>query len=828
MPALPVQHALPELLTALRDGTRAVLQAPPGAGKTTGVPLALMREDWASSGVILMLEPRRVAARAAAERMAETLGEEVGRSIGYRIRGEAKTSANTRVEIVTEGVLTRRIQSDPSLEGVAAVIFDEFHERSLNADLGLALCLEAQEALRPDLRLLAMSATLDGTAVAQLMGDAPVIASEGRAFPVETRWLDAPWSRPNQRGPRFEDAAAALTMRALDESDGDALVFLPGVGEISRVEAMLKRDLPNAVDVRPLHGEMALSAQRAALRTSPPGRRRVVLATAVAETSLTVEGVAIVVDAGRARRARFDPGAGMGRLVTERVTKAEAEQRRGRAGRTGPGVCWRMWTKGEEGGLLPFAPPEMTTADLAPLALELALWGGGDLRFLDPPPEGALAEARALLTDLGALDAEGSATPHGKRMARAPLHPRLAHMILRGAEFGLGGLACDLAALLEERDLLRIPGGPRPGVDLAARIAALRGKPPKGAEGRRARVRKSAKDLRRRMKITEGGGGASDLGRLAALAYPDRIALRRPGDDPRFLLSGGKGAKLAPEDALAGQQFLVAADLDGDAREAVIRQAAAITRAEIEDLFEDRIWEEQVCAWSKRDRAAQARIRRRLGALALEDRVWKDADPAAIAAAMTDGVRQLGLSALPWSRDAIALRDRVRWAARSGGDWPDWSDDALLADLNRWLTPFLSDIRTADQLSRLDLNAALEADLGWARKPMLDAAAPCRFQTPAGSRLLIDYGRETPTVSVRAQEMFGLSEHPMAGGAPMMVELLSPAGRPIAATADLSGFWRGAWADARKDMRGRYPKHHWPEDPANAAPTTRTKRKPGK
>ncbi len=827
-PDLPVQEALPDLLTALRDGTRAVLQAPPGAGKTTGVPLALMREDWAASGVILLLEPRRVAARAAAERMAETLGEEVGRSVGYRIRGETKTSAHTRVEIVTEGVLTRRIQGDPSLEGVAVVIFDEFHERSLNADLGLALCLEAQEALRPDLRLLAMSATLDGAAVARLMGDAPVIASEGRAYPVETRWLDAPWSRPDQRGPRFEDAAAALTLRALAESPGDALVFLPGVGEISRVEGALKRDLPETTDIRPLHGEMALSAQRAALRPSQPGRRRVVLATAVAETSLTVAGVTIVVDAGRARRARFDAGAGMGRLVTERVTKAEAEQRRGRAGRTAPGVCWRMWTKGEEGGLAPFAPPEIATADLAPLALELALWGGGDLRFLDPPPEGALANARALLADLGALDAMGGVTAHGKRMARAPLHPRLAHMILRGAEDDLGGLACDLAALLEERDLLRIPGGPRPGVDLAARLKALRGKPPKGAEGRRARVLKSAKDLRRRMKIAEDRGQAPDIGRLTALAYPDRIAQRRPGGEPRYLLSGGRGAKAPPEDALAAQPLLVAADLDGDAREAAIRLAAAVSHADIEHVFASRIFEEKICVWSKRDRSVLARVRRRLGALALEDRPWKDADPAAIAEAMTEGVRQLGLAALPWTRDATALLGRLRWAAKQGGDWPDWSDEALLDGLERWLTPFLPGIRTVEQLSKIDLNAALEADLGWVGKSALDAAAPARFQTQAGSRLLIDYGRETPTISVRAQEMFGGAAHPMAGETALMVELLSPAGRPIAATADLPGFWRGAWADARKDMRGRYPKHHWPEDPASAAPTTRAKRKSGR
>ncbi len=826
-PALPVHDALPELLTALRCGARAVLQAPPGAGKTTGVPLALMGEDWAGDGRILMLEPRRVAARTAAEYMARTLSEEVGQSIGYRIRGEAKVSAATRVEIVTEGVLTRRIQADPALEGVSAVIFDEFHERSLNADLGLALCLEAQEALRPDLRLLVMSATLDGTAVSALMEGASVIVSEGRAYPVETRWLDAPWIRPNQRSPRFEEAAAALTLRAMENRDGDALVFLPGVGEISRAESALKRELPETIDIRPLHGEMPVAAQRAALRPSPPGRRRVVLATAVAETSLTVEGVTIVVDTGRARRARFDPSSGMGRLVTERVTKAEAEQRRGRAGRTAPGVCWRMWTKGEDGGLAPFAPPEIATADLAPLALELALWGGDDLKFLDTPPEAALAEARALLTDLGALDDSGAITNHGRRMAAAPLHPRLAHMILTGAAMGLGGLACDLAALLEERDILRIPGAPRPGVDLSLRLAALRGRPPKGAEGRRNRVRRAAKELRRRMNVAGGAGGAGDLGQLTALAYPDRIALRRPGGEPRYLLSGGKGAKLPSEDEMAAQTMLVAADLDGDAREAAIRLAAHVSRASIKNLYADRITEERICLWSKRDREVQARIRRRLGALALEDRAWKDADPSQLAVAMAEGVRQLGLAALPWGREAESLLGRVRWAAAQGGDWPDWSEQALLASRDRWLTPFLHGFKSAADLSRLDLKAVLEADLGWERAKALDATAPARFLTPAGSRLLIDYGRETPTISARAQEMFGLTTHPMAGATPLMVELLSPASRPIATTADLPGFWRGAWADARKDMRGRYPKHHWPEDPATATPTTRAKPRRG-
>lgn len=826
-PALPIHVALPELLGALSAGARAVLQAPPGAGKTTGVPLALMEQGWARGGAILMLEPRRVAARTAAERMAETLGEAVGQSIGYRIRGEAKVSAATRVEIVTEGVLTRRIQSDPELQGVAAVIFDEFHERSLNADLGLALCLEAQEALRPDLRLLVMSATLDGTAVSRLMGGAPVITSEGRAFPVETHWLDAPWSRPGQRGPRIEEAVADLTLRALDESPGDALVFLPGVGEIGRVEAILKRQLSDTVDARPLHGEMPVAAQRAALRPSTPGRRRVVLATAVAETSLTVEGVTIVVDSGLARRARFDPGSGMGRLVTERVTKAEAEQRRGRAGRTAPGVCWRLWTKGEEGGLAPFAPAEIETADLTALALELSLWGSGNLKFLNPPPEGALAGAQALLTGLGALDAGGAVTPHGRKMAAAPLHPRLAHMVLKGAELGLGGLACDLAALLEERDLLRVPGAPRPGVGLAERLAALRGRPPKGAEGRRDRIRRSAGDLRRRMKITEGAGGVSDLGRLTALAYPDRIALRRSGGEARYLLSGGKGAKLSAEDPLSAQPMLVAADLDGDAREAQIRLAAPISRAEVEGLYADRIKEQRLCLWSKRDRTVQARIQRRFGALTLEDRAWKDADASALADAMTDGVRQLGLDALPWTREATALLNRLRFAGQQRGDWPDWSEAALTAGLERWLTPFLTGLRSAADLSKLDLLAALEADLGWERKGELDRVAPARFQTPAGSRLLIDYGRDRPTVSVRAQEMFGLSTHPMAGDTPLMVELLSPAGRPIASTVDLPGFWNGAWADARKDMRGRYPKHHWPENPETAAPTTRAKPRRG-
>lgn len=815
IPELPITEALPALLSALRGAGRAVLQAPPGAGKTTLVPLAML-EAGLTAGRIVMLEPRRLAARAAAERMAETLGEDVGQTVGYRIRGEAKVSKATRIEVVTEGILTRMLQSDPGLEGIGAVIFDEFHERSLNADLGLALTWEMRGALREDLLLLVMSATLDAAPVAALMGDAPVITSEGRSFPVETRWLD----RPLPNGARFETAVADLVERAVAETQGGVLVFLPGEGEIRRVERLLSGRLPADVHLRPLFGAMDFKAQRAAIAPAGTGRK-LVLATAIAETSLTIQDIRVVVDGGRARRARFDPSSGMSRLVTERVTKAEAEQRRGRAGRVAEGICYRLWTKGEEGGLQPFPPAEIEAADLTGLALELALWGAGsaeELAFLTPPNPGAMAEARGLLRQLGALDGRGAITHHGRALAALPLHPRLGHMLTLA-----GKPAATLAALLAERDPLR--GAP---VDLTLRLETLAD--PKGFAARRpfapdrsavARIRDEAKRLARAAPDTAEKYSVVEM---AALAYPDRIGLRRKGDAPRWVLSGGKGALMAEDDPLAGQRLLVACDLDGDAREAKIRLAAPISEAELRRLFADQIGWHDICEWSRRERRVIARQREMLGALVLADRIWKTAPPERMARAMLDGVRELGL---PWSDAARRLQARAELLRGEGAALPDFSDQGLMDAAEDWLLPHLVGVRTADELKKLDLTAALRAALSWDDQQVLDRLAPAHFETPLGRKVPIDYSGETPGIALRLQELFGVTEHPVIGPKrlPLKITLLSPARRPVQVTTDLPGFWATTYADVRKDMRGQYPKHPWPEDPTQADPTLRAKRR---
>jgi ATP-dependent helicase HrpB len=795
---LPVSHVLPELAEALASRGMAVLQAPPGAGKTTLVPLDLLARG-AVAGRILMLEPRRLAARASAERMAETLGEPVGRTVGYRIRGEAKVSPATRIEVVTEGILTRMIQSDPELPGVGLVIFDEFHERSLNADLGLALCLEVRGALREDLKLLVMSATLDAEPVARLMGDAPVVTSKGRAYPVETRWLP----RPPDASLRLEALVAGAVKAALEETEGGVLVFLPGEGEIRRVEGLL-HDL-TGVAVRPLFGAMDFAAQRAAL--APVQGRKVVLATSIAETSLTLPDIRVVVDAGRARRARFDPNSGMSRLVTERVTKAEAEQRRGRAGRVAEGVCYRLWTKGEEGGMAPFPPAEIEVADLAGLALELALWGGTDLPFLTPPPAGPLAEARSLLQGLGALDDKGRITAHGRVLAALPLHPRLGHMLaVAGQE------AATLAALLAERDPLR-----GAGPDLAVRMQALARPGPEADRGIVERVRLEAKRLA--AAAPKGARSGLSLAEMAALAYPDRIGLRRKGEAPRWVLSGGKGAMMAPGLSLSGARLIVATDLDGDAREATVRQAVAISETELRGLYADRIAWVDVCDWSKREGRVVSRRQERLGALVLDDRHW-DAPVDAVAKAALEGVRLLGL---PWSPAARRLRARARLARGAG--WPGVEDAELLASAEDWLLPHLTGVKTEADIRGFDLVPALQGLLGWDRLAEMDRLVPGSFETPLGRKIPIDYDGEGPSIEVRLQEMFGVTQHPVVGASrmPVRVTLLSPARAPVQVTTDLPRFWATSYADVRKDMRGAYPRHPWPEDPTQAEPTLRAK-----
>ena len=808
--SLPIDDCLHDLGQALRRQGRAVLQAPPGAGKTTRVPLALLPDV---QGRILMLEPRRLAARAAAERMAQTLGEAVGQRVGYRIRGESRVSSQTRIEVVTEGILTRMIQSDPELSGVSAVIFDECHERSLYADLGLALVLEARAALRPDLWVLVMSATLDAGPVAALMGDAPLITSDGRAFPVETRWLP----RPLPAGARLEREVAALVQQAIAETDGGVLVFLPGEGEIRRVAAQLG-SLVNC-DVQPLYGAMDFRAQRAALAPSR-GVRKVVLATSIAETSLTIPDIRVVVDAGRARRARFDPGSGMSRLVTERVSRAEAEQRRGRAGRVAPGICYRLWARAEEGALPAFPPPEIATADLAGLALDLALWGSDEgLAFLTPPPAGALAEARALLTDLGALH-RGRITDHGRAMAALPLHPRLAHMLL-----GAGRAAAPLAALMADRDPLI--GAPP---DLSLRLQALENISSYADRHPWAVNRDALERIRaegRRLARMAPDRPALSPGAMAAMAYPDRIGLRRKGEAPRWVLSGGKGATMAPGTPLAGARLLVATDLDGDAREAGIRQAVALTEGDLRALCADRIAWVEICDWSRREGRIVARRQERLGALVLEDRIWPDPPPEAMAAAALEGLRdevRQG-NGLPFSGAAARLRKRALTAAEAGEDVPPADDASLLEAAADWLMPALPSVRTRADLRALDLLEPFRLYLGWEVCARLDALYPSHFTTPLGRRIPIDYDGDTPQVELRLQELFRQATHPVVGPGrtPLKLSLLSPGGKPIAVTSDLPGFWQGSYADVRKDMRGRYPRHPWPEDPLQADPTLRAK-----
>lgn len=800
-PAQPIDPVLPGLAARLAAEGALVLEAPPGAGKTTRVPLALAAT--LPEGRIVMLEPRRLAARAAAWRLAEALGEEPGGQVGYRMRGEARPGR--RIEVVTEGLLTRMIQDDPELAGIGCLIFDEVHERSLQSDLGLALALEVRAALRPDLAILAMSATLDAGALAALIG-CGVISAPGRSYPVETRHLDAP-----ARG-RFEEDAAALIARALAETEGGVLAFLPGEAEIRRVAARLA-PLPPGVVLRPLYGAMPAAAQRAALAPPEQGRK-LVLATSIAETSLTIPDVRVVVDCGRARRARFDPGSGMTRLVTERVSRAEADQRRGRAGRVGPGLCYRMWTRGEEGALPPEPPPEILSADLTGLALELALWGSAELPFRTPPPEAALAEARALLADLGALDAAGHITPHGRRLAALPLHPRLGHMLVAG---GGGALAARIAALMEARDPLR------GDCDLMRRLDALSepGRAPPEARPALARILREARRLAR---MVPGRGGVGVAG-LVSLAYPDRIALRRPGEAPRWLMSGGKGAVMDPADPLAGQRLLAVAETDGDPREARIRLAAPLAETELRALHAGRLVTRRICEWSRRDRAVIARERLMLGAIALEDRVWRDAPPEALAAAMAEGVREMGLDALPWTPAARRLRARVEWLRAQGADLPDMSDAGLLARLDDWLRPHLAGMRRASDLAALDLAAILAGLLDWPQRQLLDREAPAEFVAPTGSRLPVDWSGGAPGIRVRLQELFGLTEHPVLGPrrCPLVIELLSPAGRPVQVTADLPGFWASSYDDVRKEMRGRYPRHPWPEDPTRAAPTRGTR-----
>jgi ATP-dependent helicase HrpB len=836
---LPVEDCVGEVRAALAGAGAAVLRAPPGAGKTTVVPLRVLDEGWLGGGRILVLEPRRLATRAAAARMASLLGERVGETVGYATRDERHAGPRTRVEVVTEGILTRRLQHDRTLPGVGLVVFDEVHERNLNTDLALALALDARRRHRPDLRLLAMSATLDTARIAALLGAAPAVTSEGRQHPVEVRWAPPP---PRQRP---AEAATAAVLRALRDHEGDVLVFLPGAADIRRVaEGLAAGPRPEGVDVRPLFGALPVAEQDAALAPSPPGRRRVVLATDIAETSLTVEGVRTVVDSGLVRSPRYDPRTGLTRLQTGPVARSSAEQRAGRAGRLGPGVAYRLWSKLEHAARPPFPQPEIAAVDLAGLALEVAVWGvtgdgdgdgAGDLDFLDPPPPRALAEGRALLRELGALDGAGRPTAEGRAMADLPLHPRLARMVTGARPLGAGAarLACVLAALLEERDVLRGRPDDVP-VDVAERARLLlddRARHPAADRGAVAVARRRAADLARRVGIDGGGGGSDDLarcGRLLALAYPDRVAQARGGG--RFRLRSGTGAWVPRTDPLAAESFLAVAEVDPGRRDSRIRTAAPLAARDVEAAAGAGTPAEAVAgvAWDAARDDLRATVTRQVGALVLDaaDRP-APAGPDA-AAALLDRVRATRLGTLRWTGAARSLQQRVAFLrAALGDEWPDLSDAALLASVGEWLAPRLAatGARRRADLEAVDVAAALRSLLGQERVRDLDRLAPLAVTTGAGRRLPVDYGGERPVVAGRVQEWFGTTTHPtVAGGqVPVVVHLLSPAGRPVQVTSDLPGFWAGSYAAVRKDLAGRYPKHPWPDDPAAARPPGRTR-----
>ncbi|TVR66209.1 MAG: ATP-dependent helicase HrpB [Gemmatimonadales bacterium] len=844
---LPIDPLLPEVVEMLGREGAAVLVAPPGAGKTTRVPLALLEAPWLEGRRILVLEPRRLAARSAARRMAGLLGEpDVGGTVGYRVRLDTRVGPKTRVEVVTEGILTRMLQSDPSLEGVGAVVFDEFHERSLHADLGLALTLQARSLFRSDLRILVMSATLDPGPVAELL-DASVLESQGRQFPVETRWSKQPITG------RIEGAVAATVRTAVEEEDGDVLVFLPGVGEIRRTAERLREGgLPDTVAVLELHGSLPAAEQDRAV-TPLPGRRKVVLATSIAETSLTIEGVRVVVDAGLMRVPRFDPGTGMTRLETLRVTRDSADQRRGRAGRLEPGVCYRLWTRAEERGLVPRRSPEITEADLAPLALDLAVWGADpqELRWLDPPPDASYRQALELLLELGLLADGGQITPTGQEVVRLGLHPRLGRMLVAlaegvqkdrssGGDTGLLRLACEVAALLSDRDILT---GPQraPDADMRLRVEALRtGRSPVGSHsvhrGGLHRARKEARHWFRRVApagrelpdVKGGGpGDVGEVGRLLALAYPDRVARKRRGDRDRYLLRHGGGARIPGDDPLAGSQWLVAAGLDARGREGRISLAAPLTEDEVRELFTSQFHTDDGVEWDEREGRVRAYRVTRLGAIDLTVGRLPDPDPHEVACALVQGIRAGGPHLLPWDREGSELRDRLQFLhVHDPATWPDSSETALLDTLEVWLAPFVPGLVSPDRISPETLHQALLARVAWQERSRLDALAPSHLDVPSGSRIRVDYSDpRAPALAVRLQEVFGLEETPRVGGGrvPVTMRLLSPAMRPVQVTRDLASFWDHGYFEVRKDLRGRYPKHYWPDDPRAATATRRTR-----
>jgi len=810
---LPIDAVLDELARTLAARNAAVLVAPPGAGKTTRVPLALLDEPWAKGKKIIVLEPRRIAARASAERMAKTLGERAGETVGYRVRFGSKVSRATRIEVVTEGIFSRQILDDPELSGVAAVLFDEFHERSLDADLGLALARDAQTGLREDLRLLVMSATLDGARVAKLLGDAPVVESEGRAFPVETRYL----SRKADVQLEWQMADAIAT--ALRADPGSVLAFLPGAAEIRRTQNFLEERVRDAsTEIVPLFGALDAAVQDRAIAPAPKGQRKVVLATSIAETSLTIEGVRIVVDSGLARIPRYEPDIGLTRLETVRVSRAAADQRRGRAGRTEPGICYRLWDEPQTASLAAYTPPEILSADLSSLVLDLAQWGVSDpatLSFLDPPPAPAWKEAKNLLAELNALDADGRITAEGKRLRALALPPRLARMIVDSAALGAGEAAADIAAILTERGL----GGD--SVDLDVRRDQFRRD--------RSQRASSARDLARRWAAQVASSSAKDAepstGVMLAFAFPDRVAKNRGNGG--FVLANGRGAAVEQTSSLARVPYIAVGELTGTAASGRILLAAPIALEEIEAQFADHIETVDEVSFDRGALALRARRRKTLHAITLSEAPLALSPSAGTASIFADGLVAAGLDKLPWSKAAKQWRDRVMFVRKAEGeDWPDLSDAALAASAADWLAPALYDKTSLKEFSAGDLSEALLTLLPWELRARLEREAPTHFEAPTGTMLAIDYEAEQgPTIAVRLQELFGLNTHPSIakGKVPLVLELLSPAQRPVQVTRDLPGFWRGSYAAVRSDLRGRYPRHPWPEDPASALPTRRVK-----
>ncbi len=835
MISLPIDVVLPALREALAERHEAVLEAPPGAGKTTRVPLALLNEPWLAGQTILMLEPRRLAARAAAERLASELGEKVGETVGYRIRLDSKVGPRTRIEVVTEGILARRLQDDPALDGVGLLIFDEFHERSLDADLALALSLNGRELLRdePPLKILLMSATLEGERLSALLDDAPVISSEGRMFPVQMRW-----GRPFPPGEYIEPRVTETVLQALDEESGSLLVFLPGQVEIRRVHQSLQDAVGERADILlcPLHGELDLSAQRAAIEPAPAGTRKVVLATNIAETSLTIDGVRVVIDAGLARVPRFDPGSGMTRLDTQRISRASATQRAGRAGRLEPGVCYRLWSEAQHEQLAAYGSAEILQADLAGLALQLGRWGvaPGDLRWLDVPPAAAYSQAQDLLRRLGALVDE-RLTAHGQAMAELPAHPRIAHLLLRGQDLGLTAMACDVAALLGERDILR-----GAGADLHSRLSLLSGetRAARGSQGGVQRAKQLARQYRGFLRDKPGAAVADPehprwLGALLALAYPDRVAQQRRAGGAEYRLANGRAAQFGEVDALMKEAWLVVADLGSRQGQ---REERIYLAAELDPALFDQVLAEQVSVveqleWDEKENVLRAERQRKVGELILAREPLTGLDDDARARALLDLVRRKGLALLPWTPELrqwqarVALLRELDMASGGASEWPDLSDDALLASLADWLQPYLGKVTRLSHFANLDLSSILRNLLPWPLPQRLDEWAPVHIGVPSGSNIRVDYSEHPPVLAVRMQELFGLADTPRIaqGRQKVLLHLLSPARRPVQVTQDLANFWRSTYAEVKKDLKGRYPKHYWPDDPLVAEATARAK-----